>query len=68
MSLSSAETRCVDLSKMSASLNDKVRYIDDQLENLAWKQKIKFIQSDPVTCSRYFDHRVKEFINTVLKK
>ncbi|XP_060603693.1 uncharacterized protein LOC132756597 [Ruditapes philippinarum] len=25
------------------------------------------IQSDPVTCSRFFDHRVQNFINTVLK-
>ena len=38
-----------------------------KIQNLTWEQKIKLIQSDPVTCSRYFEHRVKEFINTVLK-
>jgi len=30
-------------------------------------RKKKLIQKDPVTCSRYFDHRVQEFINIVLK-
>ena len=67
MSLSSADTRWVDILKMLASLNNKVRYTGNQLENVAWEQKIKLIPSDQVTCSRYFDHRVKEFINTVLK-
>jgi hypothetical protein len=67
MSLSSADTRWTDLLKMLASLNEKVKYTDDEIQNLTWEQKIKLIQSDPVTCSRYFEHRVKEFINTVLK-
>ena len=30
-------------------------------------EKTKLVQKDPVTCSRYFDHRVQEFLNTVLK-
>ncbi|XP_053402924.1 uncharacterized protein LOC123548901 [Mercenaria mercenaria] len=67
MSLSSADTRWTDLLKMLATLNYKVNYSDEQIEGLSWEQKIKLIQSDPVTCSRYFDHRVQEFINTVLK-
>ena len=25
------------------------------------------MQKDPVRCSRYFDHRVQEFLNTILK-
>ncbi|MCG7875518.1 MAG: AAA family ATPase [Candidatus Thiodiazotropha endolucinida] len=67
MSLSSADTRWIDLLKMLSILNKNMNYTDEQIENLAWEQKIKLIQSDPVTCSRYFEHRVKEFINTVLK-
>ncbi|XP_060573123.1 uncharacterized protein LOC132731041 [Ruditapes philippinarum] len=67
MSLSSADTRWTDLLKILANLNQKDKYSDEQIENLTWEQKIKMIQSDPVTCSRFFDHRVQEFINTVLK-
>ncbi|VDI82039.1 Hypothetical predicted protein [Mytilus galloprovincialis] len=32
-----------------------------------WHQKSKLVQKDPVTCSRYFDYRVQQFINLVLK-
>ena len=31
------------------------------------RKKIKLVQKDSVTCSRYFDHRVQEFLNTILK-
>ena len=67
MSLSSADTRWTDLLKMLACLNEHVQYSDKQIDELTWEQKIKLVQADPVTCSRYFDHRVHEFINSVLK-
>ena len=38
------------------------------LERLTWQEKTKLVQKDPVTCSRYFDHRVQEFLNTILKE
>ena len=60
MSLSATDTRWTDLLKMLAKLNDRI-------ENLSWQEKTKLVQKDPVTCSRYFDHRVQEFLNTVLK-
>ena len=67
LSLSSADTRWTDLLKILQNLNEKMKNITGNIEDLTWEQKIKLIQSDPVTCSRYFDHRVQEFINTVLK-
>ena len=67
MSLSAADTRWTDLLKMLAKLNDGIVYSDKELENLSWQEKTKLVQKDPVTCSRYFDHRVQEFLNTVLK-
>lgn len=67
MSLSSADTRWLDLLKMLAYLDGKDSCKDQQIENMTWEQKIKLIQKDPVTCSRYFDNRVHEFINLVLK-
>ena len=67
MSLSAADTRWTDLLKMLAKLNDGIDYLEKELENLSWQEKTKLVQKDPVTCSRYFDHRVQEFLNTVLK-
>ncbi|MCG8076810.1 MAG: AAA family ATPase [Candidatus Thiodiazotropha taylori] len=67
MSLSAADTRWSDLLKMLAKLNDAVDYSDEDIEALTWQERTKLVQKDPVTCSRYFDHRVQEFLNTVLK-
>ena len=67
MSLSAADTRWTDLLQMLARLNDDIEYSEEELENLSWQEKTKLVQKDPVTCSRYFDHRVQEFLNTVIK-
>ena len=67
MSLSAADTRWTDLLKMLAKLNDGIDYSETELERLTWPEKTKLVQKDPVTCSRYFDHRVQEFLNTILK-
>ena len=67
MSLSAADTRWIDLLKMLAKLNDGIEYSETELEKLTWQEKTKLVQKDPVTCSRYFDHRVQEFLNTILK-
>ena len=67
MSLSAADTRWTDLLKMLAKLNNGVSYTDKHIEELTWQEKTKLVQKDPVTCSRYFDHRVQEFLNITLK-
>ena len=67
VSLSAADTRWNDLLKMLAKLNDAVEYSDKEVEALTWQERTRLVQKDPVTCSRYFDHRVQEFLNTVLK-
>ena len=67
MSLSAADTRWTDLLKMLAKLNKGISYTDKDIEGLTWQEKTKLVQRDPVTCSRYFDHRVQEFLNAILK-
>ena len=67
MSLSAADTRWTDLLKRLAKLNSGVNYTDKDIEGLTWQGKTKLVQKDPVTCSRYFDHRVQEYLNTILK-
>ena len=52
---------------MLARLDDDIEYSEEEIENLSWQEKTKLVQKDPVTCSRYFDHRIQEFLNTVPK-
>ncbi|VDI66528.1 Hypothetical predicted protein [Mytilus galloprovincialis] len=66
-SLSSADTNWKDLLRILGKLNDGKEYTDNELEEMDWNQKSKLVQKDPVTCSRYFDYRVQQFINLVLK-
>jgi hypothetical protein len=67
LSLSSADTKWVDLLKMLAKINTHKNYTDEEIASMCWEEKTKLVQKDPVTCSRYFDHRVQEFIKIVLK-
>ena len=67
MSLSAADTRWTDLLKMLAKLNNGISYTDKDIEGLTWQEKTKLVQRDPVTCSRYFDNRVQEFLKAILK-
>ena len=67
MSLSAADTRWTDLLKMLAKLNNGVVYSDKDIEGLTWQEKTRLVQKDPMKCSRYFDHRVQEFLNTIFK-
>ena len=52
---------------MLAKLNDAVEYSDKEVEALTSQERTRLVQKDPVICSRYFDHRVQEFLNNVLK-
>ncbi|XP_033729556.1 uncharacterized protein LOC117318706, partial [Pecten maximus] len=66
MSLSSADTRWPDLLQTLATLDGTI-LSDENLESLDWKTKTNLVKKDPVTCARYFDNRVQEFITTFLK-
>ena len=67
MSLSAADTRWTDLLRMLAKLSDVIEYSVKEIDKMTWQEKTKLVQKDPVTCSRYVDHRVQEFLNTKLK-
>ncbi|XP_062603984.1 uncharacterized protein LOC134265790 [Saccostrea cucullata] len=66
-SLSAADTRWSELLKTLAQLNLKKSLTDEEIDNMTWAEKTDLVQKDPVTCVRFFDHRVHVFINTVLK-
>ena len=59
MLLSAPDTRWTDLVKMLAKLNNGVDYSDKDIEGLIWQEKTTLVQKDPVTCSRYLDHKVQ---------
>jgi len=67
VSLSAADIHWTDLLQCLAKLVDNKELTYEQVEELEWGQKTRLVQSDPVTCVRYFDHRVQLFINNVLK-
>ena len=49
-------------------LVDKKDYREAVEQNtLLWETRSRLVQSDPVTCVRHFDHRVSQFIQSVLK-
>ena len=49
-------------------LVDHKDYTEDvSTDSLSWETRSRLVQTDPVTCVRHFDHRVSQFIQTVLK-
>ena len=66
VSLSAADTNWVPLLKMLSKSINNVCLTDEEVNNLSWAERSALVQSDPVTCSRYFDYRVQQFIRTVL--
>ncbi|XP_062567926.1 uncharacterized protein LOC134230168 [Saccostrea cucullata] len=67
MSLSAADTRWNDLIRALGVLNDGKEYTDEEIDNMTWFEKSKLVQKDPITCTRYFDHRFRMFMNSVLR-
>ena len=67
MSLSAADTKWIDLLKILGTLLDQKNYTTEEIEDMDWEEKNRLIRSDPVTCSRYFDNKVREFVSHVLK-
>ncbi len=67
VSLSAADTHWIELLRILGKLVDKKDYTDQQLQEMDWPERTRLIRSDPVTCARFFDHRLQLFINNVLK-
>jgi hypothetical protein len=68
MSLSMADTRWVPLLKALLEIKRNRQVSDDEVEQLTPDEKMKLVQDDPVTCSRYFNHKRRAFLNTLLKQ
>lgn len=40
---------------------------DETIKELSWSEKCELIKKDPVTCSRYFQHRFQIFMQKIMK-
>ena len=68
LSLSANDLHWAELIITLGKLVDKKDYTEEvENKTLSWEVRSRLVQSDPVTCVRYFDHRVSQFIQTVLK-
>ena len=68
MSLSANDLHWSELLLTLGKLVDNTDYSESLKNNtLSWDTRSRLVQSDPVTCVRHFDHRVSQFIQTVLK-
>ena len=68
LSLSANDLHWPELIIALGKLVDNKDYTDElQNDSLSWQTRTRLVQSDPVTCVRHFDHRVSQFIETILK-
>ena len=63
---SSAETQWIHLLRILGQVIDKKEYTGNELENLNWEENCRLVQSDPVTCARYFDYQINQVLNNFL--
>lgn len=66
ISLSAADFRWNDLLRSLSIIIDGVSLTDQEITKLNFHQKCRLINTDPVTTARYFDNRMKIFIQRVL--
>ena len=68
LSLSANDLQWSELIIALGKLVDNKDYTAEIERNvLSWETRSRLVQSDPVTCVRHFDHRVSQFIETILK-
>ena len=68
VSLSAADTKWISLLQCLGKIVDGKSYTTSEIENMSYVQKTRLINSDPVTCARYFDRRFQHFLRHILYK
>ena len=65
-SLSSADSRWKDLIRSIGIVVDKQNYSDEEIDAMPYMEKNRILNSDPVTCCRFFDNRFNILLNEVI--
>jgi hypothetical protein len=68
LTLSAAESRWPELLVILKEVLDGVSITEDDAMKLPYLEKADLIRRDPVTCSRYFDYRLRSAVNILFKK
>ena len=68
MTLSAAETQWPELIRILYKVLKGRDITLEEASELSWMEKAELIRKDPITCSRYFDHRMRTLIFHVLSK
>ena len=68
LTLSAAETQWPELIKILYKVLKNREITLKEAGELSWMEKAELIRKDPITCSRYFDHRMRTMIYQVLSK
>jgi len=66
-SLSAADTSWPALLRTLGVLVDNKTYTDQYIQNeMSFEDKCRLVSAHPIACSRYFNERVKQFVNLIL--
>lgn len=68
ITLSAAETQWGELLRILKKVIDNEDVTVDEAEKFSFQEKARLIKSDPVTCSRYFDNRMKAILRIIKSK
>jgi len=67
ITLSAAEAHWPELLVILKKVLDGIDISEEQAANLSYEEKAYLIRQDPVTCSRYFDYRLRSAFNLLFK-
>ena len=68
VSLSAADTKWPELLQSLGKIVDNRVYTFEEIEHMSYTDKTRLVNSDPVTCARYFDRRFQYFLKHILGK
>jgi hypothetical protein len=68
LTLSAAESRWSELLVILKQVLDGVTISEDEASLMPFEKKADLIRRDPVTCSRYFDYRLRNAFNILFKR
>jgi hypothetical protein len=68
LTLSAAESRWCELLVILKKVLDGVTITENEASLMPYQKKADLIRRDPVTCSRYFDYRLRNAFNILFKR
>jgi len=67
ITLSAAEAHWPELLVILKKVQDGKNISEEEAANLSYEEKAYLIRQDPITCARYFDHRLRTAFSLLFK-